>query len=164
MMNQLILRQVRAEDLPRIADIEAQCFPAAEAASLETFIERFAVFPEHFYAAELDGQIIGFINGCVTSSPVIFDGLFHDAALHEPEGPNVTVFGIDVAPEYQRRGIAAELIRHFIAQAEKEGRKAVILTCKDHLVHYYASFGFTSSGVSESTHGGAIWYDMTLEL
>jgi predicted GNAT family N-acyltransferase len=38
----------------------------------------------------------------------------------------------------------------------------VVLTCKDHLVHYYASFGFQCQGISASTHGGAVWNDMVL--
>ena len=38
----------------------------------------------------------------------------------------------------------------------------LVLTCKDHLVHYYAKFGFVSEGVSGSTHGGVVWYQMRL--
>ena len=35
-------------------------------------------------------------------------------------------------------------------------------TCKDRLVHYYAKVGFVSEGVSASTHGGVVWYQMRL--
>ena len=41
-------------------------------------------------------------------------------------------------------------------------RKGCVLTCKDRLVHYYETFGYRSEGVSASTHGGAVWYDMRL--
>ena len=34
--------------------------------------------------------------------------------------------------------------------------------CKDRLVHYYETFGFRSEGVSDSTHGGVVWYAMRL--
>ena len=37
-----------------------------------------------------------------------------------------------------------------------------VLTCKDKLVHYYEKFGFQNEGVSESVHGGAMWYQMRL--
>jgi predicted N-acetyltransferase YhbS len=158
------IRFAEAQDIGRIAEIEALCFPADEAASLATLAERFAAFPENFLVAELDGSLIGFINGCTTSSPVIYDDLYHGTSHHEPHGPNLTVFGIDVDPAFQRRGVAAALIRRYIDKAAQDGRQAIILTCKEHLIHYYAAFGFTSSGVSDSTHGGAIWYDMTLNL
>ena len=48
------------------------------------------------------------------------------------------------------------------ASLKTQGRKGCILTCKDRLVHYYASLGYASEGVSASVHGGAVWYDMRL--
>ena len=35
-------------------------------------------------------------------------------------------------------------------------------TCKEHLIPYYEKFGYRNCGVSESVHGGAVWYDMRL--
>ena len=49
-----------------------------------------------------------------------------------------------------------------IADAKAQGRRGLVLTCKDRLVHYYAGFGFVSEGVSGSTHGGVVWYQMRL--
>ena len=46
--------------------------------------------------------------------------------------------------------------------ARAQGRRGLVLTCKDRLVHYYAKFGFVSEGVSSSTHGGVVWYQMRL--
>jgi predicted N-acetyltransferase YhbS len=163
-MDQIIIRQASAQDIEELAKIEATCFPAEEAASFETLKERFEAFPENFLLAELDGRIIGFINGCATSSPVLYDDLYHGTSHHEPAGPNLTVFGINTHPDYQRRGIGAQMMRQYIKKAKEEGRKIVILTCKEYLIHYYATFGFASSGISGSTHGGAVWYDMTLVL
>lgn len=37
-----------------------------------------------------------------------------------------------------------------------------MLTCKEHLLHYYAKLGFVNEGVSGSVHGGAVWYQMRL--
>ena len=53
-------------------------------------------------------------------------------------------------------------MKQAIADAKAQGRKGLVLTCKDKLVHYYAKFGFVSEGVSESTHGGVVWYQMRL--
>lgn len=163
-MIKVTIRGVRLEDLDRITEIESTCFPAAEAASRESFNKRIAAFPEYFLVAKTDGKLIGFINGCVTNSPVIYDELYHNTQHHIPDGKNLTVFGLDVLPEYRRQGIAAQLMNHFIRLAKNTGRKSVILTCKDRLVHYYESFGYVNNGISESTHGGAQWFDMTLVL
>ncbi|MDR3561363.1 MAG: GNAT family N-acetyltransferase, partial [Negativicutes bacterium] len=51
-MPEVIIRRVRPEDLKRITEIEAACFPAAEAASQEIFKDRIAVFPDCFLVAE----------------------------------------------------------------------------------------------------------------
>ena len=49
---------------------------------------------------------------------------------------------------------AADLMNHDRG-IENKGRKGLILTCKDRLIHYYAKFGYKNMGVSESVHGGA---------
>ena len=51
-----------------------------------------------------------------------------------------------------------------IKRAKEQGRKGLILTCKDRLIHYYEKFGYVNMGVSRSVHGGAVWYDMILEF
>ena len=54
--------------------------------------------------------------------------------------------------------------RLLIEQAKKEGRKGLVLTCKDKLLHYYEDFGFVNEGVSKSVHGNVVWYQMRLML
>jgi len=163
-MTDLLIRPAVAADLDRVAEIEATCFPAAEAAGRETFRARIAAFMESFFVAEQEGRMIGFIDGCETDSPVIFDEMFRGIEHHKPGGANLAIFGLDVIPECRRRGIAARLMEHFIEKARASGRERVILTCKKALVSYYEKFGFVNEGRSASAHGGAIWYDMTLRL
>ena len=57
-----------------------------------------------------------------------------------------------------------QLLETAIAAAKQQGRKGLVLTCKDKLVHYYAKFGFVSEGVSGSTHGNVVWYQMRLRF
>jgi ribosomal protein S18 acetylase RimI-like enzyme len=158
------IRRVSIEDLNAVAEVEARCFPEAEAAAKASFKQRINTFPESFFVAEIDGRIIGFINGCVINETAIYDELFHDAKLHDSSGDYQTIFGLDVIPEYRNQGIAAQLMRHLIEVARLAGRKGVILTCKEKLIHYYSKFGFENKGVSESKHGGSEWYDMMLEF
>lgn len=63
----------------------------------------------------------------------------------------------------QRRGVAAALLRQMIASSHTLGLASIALTCKAEKIGYYARFGFAARGISASVHGGAVWYDMTLE-
>lgn len=31
------------------------------------------------------------------------------------------------------------------------------------MIQYYKKFGFVNEGISQSTHGGEVWYQMKLE-
>lgn len=158
------IRKATLSDLDTLTEIEAVCFPEAEAATRESIEKRLEAFGDHFLIAESEGKAIGFINGCVTDELTIRDEMFEDASLHNPEGRFQSIFGLDVLPEYRCQGIAAALMEALIDQAKKEKRAGLILTCKDRLIHYYNKFGYKNQGISGSTHGGAVWYDMLLRL
>lgn len=163
-MSELNIRKVLPKDLNRICEIESICFPASEAASKDIFKERIEVFSKGFFVAELDNKIIGFINGGATDANHIEDAFFKTMNLHIPDGKNLVIFGLDVDPKYQRKGYAKKLMKHFIEEAKKSGRRKILLTCKQHLIAYYEQFGYFNEGMSESEHGGATWYNMCLEL
>lgn len=158
------IRQVKQRDIESVAAVEATCFPEAEAADKASFERRIATFPECFFVAEADGRIIGFINGCATDEKTIRDEMYHDSRLHKKNGKYQSIFGLDVLPEYQHRGIAAKLMEYLIEDAKQKGRRGLILTCKEKLLPYYEKFGYVNHGISQSTHGGAVWYDMILEV
>lgn len=159
------IRNVKIEDLDQVTEVEALCFPAAEAAVEASFRQRIETFPDSFFVAEDEnGRIIGFINGCVTDERTIRDEMFEDSGLHRPEGLYQSVFGLDVIPEFRRQGVAADLMYRLMQEAKARGKKGMILTCKDRLIHYYEKFGYRNLGLSASVHGGAVWYDMLLEF
>ena len=162
MDNDITIRQATLEDVDLVTAIEAECFPAAEAATREQFAARLAAYADHFWIIFYQGKPVGFIDGMVTDSDVIDDEMFADASLHVPSGAWQAIFGLNVLPQYRRRGFAGRLIEQIIAQARSEGRRGVILTCKEALIHYYARFGFKNCGLSASVHGGAVWYDMRI--
>lgn len=163
-MNRMTIRQATPEDLGEIIRIEQVCFPAAEAASAEVFQKRFAAFGENFLVAEIEGTIVGFINGCTTDRPELPDELYHDCALHKPEGAYQTVFGLDVLPEFRGKGIARQLLTTLKSLAKERGKEGMVLTCKDYLIPFYSSCGFEHLGKSSSTHGGSAWNDMVLKF
>lgn len=162
-----VIRNVNPGDpreLAAVVQVERICFPAAEAATETALGQRIAAFPQSFLVAQRQdtGEILGFINGSVTDSPTILDEMFEDISLHNPNGAYQAIFGLDVLPQYRSQGIASALMRAFIAGAKTQGRKGLILTCKEHLLKFYGAFGYENLGISKSVHGGAVWYDMAL--
>lgn len=157
------IRTVTMEDLEAVTEVERACFPATEAAGKDTFAYRISAFPERFFVAEAEGKIVGIVNGCASALPLIEDALFEPQG-HEPDGENQMIFGLAVLPEYQRQGIGGMLLEKLIAFAREQGMARVILTCKEQKLAYYGKFGFQNRGVSHSNHGGALWFDMVLEL
>ena len=150
-------------DLAAVAAVEGACFPAAEAATEKDFAARRAVYPNHFWLLEEDdGTLVSFVNGLVTDEPLLRDEMYADASLHNEHGAWQMIFGVNTLPQYRRRGLAGQVLERVIADARAQGRKGCVLTCKDKLIHYYEKFGFQNEGVSASTHGGVVWYDMRL--
>ena len=157
------IRTASMADLAAVAAVEAACFPAAEAATEADFAKRLAVYPNHFWLLEEDdGTLVSFVNGLVTDEPLLRDEMYADASLHNEHGAWQMIFGVNTLPEYRRLGLAEQVLRQVIADAKAQGRKGCVLTCKDKLLHYYGKLGFVNEGVSQSTHGGVVWYEMRL--
>lgn len=156
------IRTATILDLQAITEVEARCFPKAEAASESDFKKRLSVYPNHFWLLEDDKKLVGFVNGMVTNEPILRDEMYEDANLHNENGQWQMIFGVNTIPEYRRQGCAERILKKVISDAKEQGRKGLVLTCKEKLIRYYEKFGFENEGVSESTHGGVVWYNMRL--
>ena len=157
------IRTASMADLAAVTAMEAACFPAAEAATAQDFAARLAVYPNHFWLMEDDnGTLVSFVNGLVTDEPHLRDEMYADAGFHDENGAWQMIFGLDTIPAYRCRGCAGMLLQHAIDESRAQGRRGLVLTCKDHLVHYYARFGFVNEGFTGSTHGGVNWNQMRL--
>ena len=158
------LRHAAPADAEAAARLETACFPAAEAASLASIRARIAAFPDHFWLLFDGGQLVCMVNGMVTDLPDLTDEMYDNAGLHREAGAWQMIFSVATDPAHQKQGLAEQVLRQVIADARAQGRKGLVLTCKDKLVHYYAKFGFVSEGVSGSTHGNVVWYQMRLRF
>lgn len=156
------IRNATMRDLDAIAEVEAQCFPLLEAAPEAEFIRRIQWNQKHFWVLEDQGQIVGFVNGFATDSRDLTDEMYDHAEMRNEAGAWQMIFGLDVIPSCRRQGCGAMLLETMIEDARSAGRRGVVLTCKEPLVHYYAKFGFRNEGVSASVHGGVTWYQMRL--
>ncbi|RHA80280.1 GNAT family N-acetyltransferase [Eubacterium ventriosum] len=158
------IRTATIADIDAIAKVESLCFPQAEAATREQIAERVKAYGNHFWLMLDEGKLIAFVDGMVTDEADLTDEMYEKADMHNEQGQWQMIFGVNTIPEYRRNGYAGELIKRAIADAKEQGRKGLVLTCKDKLVRYYAKFGFENEGVSESEHGNVVWNQMRLEF
>lgn len=155
------IRYATAEDIPAIAAVEAECFPPAEAATEQEFIARVRHYGNHFWLMFDKEKLVAFVDGFVTDEADLTDEMYENADMHNENGAWQMIFGVNTIPSYRRHGYAGTLIECAIADAKKQGRSGLVLTCKDKLVPYYAKFGFQDEGISEkSTHGNVTWHQM----
>ena len=157
------IRTATMADLEAVASVEAECFPAAEAATAEQFSERIHYYGNHFWLLFENSRLIAFVDGFATNEPDLTDEMYERADMHDESGRWQMIFGVNTIPEYRNHGCAGMLIERAIEDARKQGRAGLVLTCKDKLVDFYARFGFVSEGKSDkSRHGGVDWNQMRL--
>ena len=149
-------------DLDDIVSVESECFPVLEAATKEEFEQRIKYFGNHFWLMFDEGKLIAFVDGFVTDEANLTDEMYENASMHNENGTWQMIFGVNTLPSYRKHGYAGELIKRAITDAKEQGRKGLVLTCKDRLISYYARFGFKNEGVSESVHGNVVWNQMRL--
>ena len=158
------IRTATMDDLQAVAAVEAECFPAAEAATEVEFAQRLRYYGNHFWLMFEGEKLIAFVDGFVTDEADLTDEMYEKAELHNEDGAWQMIFGVNTIPSHRRHGYAGQLIQRAIEDARVQGRKGLVLTCKDRLVPYYAKFGFKNEGISDSTHGNVVWYQMRLEF
>ena len=159
-------RLINDDEADEAATVEAECFPPKEACMLEHMRERVRAAKEIFLVAveKKNGKMAGFVNGIATDSDDFTDDFFTDASLHDKDGRNIMICGICVRPEYQKQGLARELVYNYCRREWEKGRSTLILTCKEQKVKMYKKFGFTDRGEANSSWGGQKWHLMDLIL
>lgn len=159
----MLIRKAVMQDLEAVTAVEAECFPPAEAATGEEFEERLKYYGNHFILMFDGEKLISFVDGFVTDEPDLRDEMYAKAELHNEKGAWQMIFGVNTIPAYRCKGYAGQLIEKMIEDAREQGRKGLVLTCKEAKIGYYGKFGFVDEGVSEnSTHGNVVWHQMRL--
>ena len=159
-------RLINDDEADEAAAVEAECFPPKEACTLEHMRDRVKAAKEIFLVAidRETGKMAGFVNGIATNGDDFTDDYFTDASLHDKDGKNIMICGICVRPEYQKQGLARELVYNYCRREWERGRRSLILTCKEQKVKMYRKFGFTDRGEANSSWGGQKWHKMDLIL
>ena len=60
------IKYATMKDITAIAEVEAECFPPAEAATEKEFIERVRYYGKHFWLMYEAEKLIAFVDGFVT--------------------------------------------------------------------------------------------------
>lgn len=158
------IRNVKMEDLPELVVIENLCFTKQEAATKEAFEKRIQFISDSFFVVEEEGGLVGLVNGPVIETAFITDDLFSEIKANPASGGHQSILGLAVSPHFQKCGVASALLTHVEKEARAKNRDTITLTCKENLIRFYENFGYLSSGVSNSEHGGVIWYNMIKKL
>ncbi|KAI0635145.1 hypothetical protein C8Q77DRAFT_1277872 [Trametes polyzona] len=175
-MSEIFYDLVSPDELEAAAAIEARSYPEDEAGSLETFRYRQAQAPELFLGAFIPapgGQgngrtLIGYV--CATLSPD--STLTHDSmSTHVPGSGSICIHSVCVDAAHRRRHVGLDLVREFVARAERAARdgtaphlERVLLIAHEELQGFYAKAGFELVGRSAVVHGARPWYEMRKEL
>ncbi len=164
MTSDLIFRTAKEEDLERCFEIESVSYAGDEAATKEKILNRIKLYADGFLILENKDEIIGFINSGATNKVVLSDEEFKELVGHDSNGEHIVIMSVVVHPDYQRQGMASELMNHFISAMKRLNKTKIYLICQTELVSMYAKHGFIHLGESDSDHGGLNWHEMSLLL
>lgn len=82
----MLIRNATQEDLDAISQVEAECFPPAEAATKEEFAKRLAYYGSHFWLMFDGDKLIAFVDGFVTDEADLTDEMYEKAEMHRENG------------------------------------------------------------------------------
>ncbi|HEP1536920.1 TPA: GNAT family N-acetyltransferase [Streptococcus pyogenes] len=160
----MLIRQVQGCDLEVIATIESDNFSPQEATTRAVLEERIRLIPDTFLVALIDQEIVGYIEGPVVTTPILEDSLFHGVTKNPKTGGYIAITSLSIAKHFQQQGVGTALLAALKDLVVAQQRTGLILTCHDYLISYYEMNGFINQGISESQHGGTLWYQMIWKL
>lgn len=163
-MGDMSFRLARDGDAARCYEIEAAAYPADEAATLAKIATRIAGYPEGFLILEVGGRIVGFINSGCAFEVEMSDEAFKELVGHDAAAPNVVIMSVVLDPAVQGQGLATVMMEAFVARMKAAGKESIHLICKEEYRPIYERFGYRFTQPSASTHGGAQWLEMVMEL
>jgi ribosomal protein S18 acetylase RimI-like enzyme len=162
--------------LPQIALLEEASYPADEMCSAENFAYRLK-HAGPFFKVAIEQQndssssssspvprVLGFVVGTLS-----VDAELHHQAMfeHAPKGQYLCIHSVVTAPELRRKGLARAMLQQYTASVRREqgtALKAIVLICKQNLVHFYTSCGFALVGPSKVQHGADPWFECRMKL
>lgn len=161
-----IFRNIDSQESEQLITLERTCFPPEQAIPEKSLrdltraaadLSLVAIDPE-------TGKIAGALFGLATNEDKFMDDFFMKPEMHDNNGKNIMLLGLEVFPKYRGQGLARSLMEQYLQIERDRKRHEVFLTCVAGKIGMYERMGFVSHGQSASVLGGEIWYDMSIVL
>jgi ribosomal protein S18 acetylase RimI-like enzyme len=158
----VLVRNARDQDIPAVAEIDAEAFSAyGTAEKPETFERRLTAFPNGFVILVAENEIAGY--GCsekwLTEREPGLDE--NPLKTHQPDGRIFCITALAVKTKYQGRGYSLLILDRLIETAHLEGCKKIVLETS-HGQDLYRKRGFNT--VKNRTERGISLDVMSLDL
>lgn len=159
-------RNMKPEEADRLIEIEHTCFPPQQAMPKDCMRDLMSVAGDLFLVAidSQTGEPVASLFGMATNEERFRDDYFFNSSLHESDGKNIMLLGLEVLPAYRGSGLARALMERYLETERKKNRHEIFLTCVEGKVTMYKKMGFVYHGLSASTLGGETWHDMSIIL
>ena len=152
---------IEKKDLKKVLELEALGFPLDEAASRETLYFRFIFARQYFRVFCLDGEVIGYICGTLSSEDSLTEECMSN---HRADGNHLGIHSVVIEEEHRRKGFATLMIRRYLDLIlEENNLLSIRLLCKQHLIEFYSLNNFRLRGESNVEHGKDTWYEMSIQ-
>src|SRR5574341_155577 len=125
---QILVRNARDQDLPDVADIDAEAFsPYGTTENRETFQLRLNAFPDGFIILVTDNEIAAF--GCsekwlTEREPGLDENPW---ATHHLDGRILCITAMAVKMKYRGRGLGLRVLDKLMEIAHREGCRKIVL-------------------------------------
>lgn len=153
------LRQARPEDLTAIVAMEAANFAVEEQIAPEVIEWQLTTAFSTCLVLDTGGEVAAYILARPWKEECLTDALFEERVLPD-SASNLAISSLSVGADYRRQGLGTLLLAGLKEVAVQKGYQQLLLTCHEELISYYEMNGFVERGLSLSTLGGHIWYEM----
>lgn len=148
-----------------LEELERKCFPADEAASLETILMRLQDAGAFFRLLKdpVGDVMIGMVNGtCCAGSVITHDSMFE----HDHNGTTLVIHSLCVHPSRQRQGLGLSILRSYVTYITREVPQVqrILLLSHAPLLQLYLAAGFQVARQSPVVHGSEPWFELSLNV
>lgn len=162
--NDIVVRPLNVNELETAYKLELSCYTSDAAATLEAFKFRQKHFPNYFWSAWYEDQLIGLACAVRTIDSALDEDDVKSAHSAQTSGRHLCILSVAVHNEARRSGIGTVLMSKLLQQAKKDHLESIFLMCERNLIPFYSRLGFEYKGLSPSQHGGIEWHEMRLDL
>lgn len=158
------IRNAKLSDLEAIYNLECLNFQPDEIIPYSVIQDYLSKTPDSVVVIEDNESLVAYCISTVSNSKTISDDLFKSYRPCESNCAYLMILSLSIHPLYQGQGLGTMLLAVLKDYCHHKSYLGVSLTCHDYLISYYEMNGFKELGVSDSTFGNQLWFDMFLNM